>query len=565
MATKDRRPYETATTLDQAFLNECADNLCCQLEMICEIETPTGTIYVSDRNKYVGERFYEARVKFPVIERVLGEWLSNEVEFSTLRLEVNNADGEFNALMPGGADFGGWIGKQVIVKLGLREVGATYRTIFDGRVTEVGGFHRGVASFNVVARDRFDDLKVNIPPTVFTTASFPHLEGDKKGQGIPIVLGDWTTELINLAAVPGIVVNGANPTVYDTHIDNVQCWVAANDLTSLDTTAVYLKRGTGVFLMAAADIVNLSRGGAEFEVIQQGATLIDGSPYEFSSGDQFFVKCLGPSLSGARDNIVSQARWLLEEMGGLTAGAFDASWGTYQSKATPAESAIANIKARVWIQESVKLFDYVSSMLEQVRLEPYINANRILAINALHFEEWDASPSFDVNNWDVERESFEPTLDERNNFNRAQGAYGFEPIVNENARLTPWFNNAAAVTQAGRALSKVVVFPNLMTPSDVDAQLKAILRLSSAYGELVGMNLTWRALLLELGDFVAIKVNIGSSSFAGVPAMVRRVAYDPKGFKIPITVWSMQMVPFGSWSPGYAGIVGGQTATIDQE
>ena len=70
MATADRKPYETATVLDQDFLDDCHDNLTNQLEVIVDIDTPTGTIYLSDRNKYVGSTFYEARLKFPIISEI---------------------------------------------------------------------------------------------------------------------------------------------------------------------------------------------------------------------------------------------------------------------------------------------------------------------------------------------------------------------------------------------------------------------------------------------------------------------------------------------------------------
>ena len=82
--TSDRRPYLTATTLDQAFLDEAHGNETNALEMICEIFAPSDTIYASDLNKYVGNRFYEALMKFPVITRTLGEYLSPALKFPSM-------------------------------------------------------------------------------------------------------------------------------------------------------------------------------------------------------------------------------------------------------------------------------------------------------------------------------------------------------------------------------------------------------------------------------------------------------------------------------------------------
>ena len=100
MSTSNRREYLTATALNQGVLDRCQDNLDNGVEMVVEVETPTGTIYASDRNKYVGTRFYEALTEFPVIKRSLGDWLSPEIEFSNLTVGVSNVDGRFNQFVP---------------------------------------------------------------------------------------------------------------------------------------------------------------------------------------------------------------------------------------------------------------------------------------------------------------------------------------------------------------------------------------------------------------------------------------------------------------------------------
>jgi len=40
MSGKDRRPYLTASVLDQALLDACADNFETKIEMVLEIEKP---------------------------------------------------------------------------------------------------------------------------------------------------------------------------------------------------------------------------------------------------------------------------------------------------------------------------------------------------------------------------------------------------------------------------------------------------------------------------------------------------------------------------------------------
>ena len=186
-------------------------------------------------------------------------------------------------------------------------------------------------------------------------------------------------------------------------------------------------------------------------------------------------------------------------------------------------------------------------------------------ISSLHLDEFEASPSFDLKAWDMERDTLVPKIDERNNFNRAKGTFNFLPNRNEDFQETAVFKNEAAITQANREISKRVVFPNLYEEATVIDQLSEILRIASGYIEHINVTLTWRSMLLDIGDFVKINVDIQGTQFEDVPALIRDIGYDPDGMKIPVKLWSFQMLPFPGHSPGFAGITGGSTATIVQE
>lgn len=619
--------------------------------MICEIETPTGTIYASDRNKYVGGTFYEALLVLPTIGRTVGEWLSPELQFSTLQLELSNVDGRFNKFLPGGASYGGWIGKTVTVKIGLAEQAATYTTIFAGTITDVGGFKRTVKSVVVIARDNYDKVNVSFPSVTMTEAAYPKIEAKNVGKLLPVIYGDWTvaTEPVP-ASVPGFVVNGNDPLVtfqdkpvaavagaiwtvvdhdFDANdpvqlttsgtlpspfslattyyvkqildIDNitlsatpgganivasggsgdhriiadpaatrrqVHCAVASNSLYVLYPDQIYLKRGSSYYAAPAADITILGLNN-EFKLTQNTGNLwVDGVAYLYESGDEFYCKLKGEFLpDGASyfDNIVSQAKHILKTYGGLTDPDFDTSWATYRDKASPAQSAISTFKSRVWIGEATPVMTYALSMLEQVRLEAFIDRNLKLKINPLHFEDWDASPAFTVRNWDVVKDSFNTSIDEKNNFNAGQGVFNYLPDVGENAYATAVFQNPDAIGQVGKRIAKEVVFPNLYEQPVVEDQLAEILRLASATFEIVTSSLTWRATLLDIGDFVLVNVQIGSAIFDNIPAMIREIGYDPAGLQIIVKLWSLAMMPFPGYVPGYAGTKGGYSATIVQE
>lgn len=621
--------------------------------MVVDIESPSGTIRASDRNKYVGGVFYEALLNFPVIGRTVGEWLSSDLQFSTLTLELSNVDGRFNNFLPEGADFGGWIGKSVEVRVGIAEASATYTTVFKGRVTDVGGFKRSTKSITVIARDVHDSLNVAFPNLAFSEAAYPKIEVKNIGKLIPVIYGDWTIHTDpDPAAIPAFTLNGNDPEVHfkdvafdadagtDTFtavnhdLDNndkvqvsstgtlpapllaattywvinstedtfqlstvmagaainittagtgnhnfiadpsvakadVQLRISENDLVLFDSTNVYLKRGDIFDLVPAADVYNIGAGNKTFSVKQNTANLwvtTDAGlvAYLYEESDIFYVRVKGKTLGGYEDNLVWQARDILMTYGLLPSGDFDANWSTYRDKSTPAQSSISTIRSRIWIQEAKPAMTYALQLLEQVRLEAFLSIDLKVKLNSLHFEDWNASPTFVVKNWDVEKDSFKTSTDERNNFNRAQGFFNFLPSSGENSLKTKIWKNPAAITQMGKAVSKMIEFPNLVELSDVEYQVKEIIRLASSSFEVVDTNLTWRSLLQDIGDFVLVDVKIGSAIFDNVPAMVRDVGYDPAGLKRPIRLWSLMMVPFPGYVPGYTGTVGGYNATITE-
>lgn len=580
MGTSDRRPYLSASALNQSLLNECQDNLTNKLEMICTIEDvgdPSRTLYLSDRAKYVDGTFYYPRVVFPIVDRTIGDWLSNQIEFSSLQLTINNADQEYNDIMPGGSAYAGFIGKRVTVKVGLAEVGATYTTIFSGTVTEVAGFSRDTSSFKITARQDFEKVNITIPQSVFINDDWSDIEESFIGLGMPIVYGDWTINLRPEAPeVPAYPVNGndvlvnaslGDPNAGDTAL---RCVISSTPIKTLDIASITLLRGDTYYIFDSSDIAIVGGSNNQAFDITQKNLLIDGNPWIYETSDEIYVKCQGIDLSGYDDNIVAQAKDMLIRFSSLTSGDFDSSWATYQSKASPAESAISTIKSRVWIQEAVGVLEYVASMMEQVRLEPYVNRDNKFALSSLHFDDFVAVPSFTVKNWDIIRGSFEPKTDDGNNFNRSSADYSFSPINGQNRYSTPIYRNQAAIDQAQREISKIVVFPNLYIQNDVITQLKEVLKLASAYSEIITMQLTSRAFLLELGQDVRLDVSIGSVDFVNVSepvtGKIRSIGYDPAGLVIPVTVWSFQLVPFpGSEKAGLSGIVGGSTATIIQE
>jgi hypothetical protein len=116
----------------------------------------------------------------------------------------------------------------------------------------------------------------------------------------------------------------------------------------------------------------------------------------------------------------------------------------------------------------------------------------------------------------------------------------------------------------GIEISKLIKFPNLYVETDTVNQIKEIIKLASAAYEHVQVNLTWRSLLLDIGDFVSLDVKIGSTIYDSIPCMIREIGYDPEGIKLPVRLWSFQVVPFPGFA-GASGSVGGSNASITEE
>lgn len=615
----------------------------------CFASSANGLIRSSDRNIFVGSRFYEARTIFPVITRTVGEWLRPTVEFSSINFVLNNVDGKFNDILPGGKYHDGFINKGVNIKIGLRDVLSTYISIFNGYVSDSGGFKRDISKISFVARDRFESLNINFPKNRFTLNNFPRMDRDSLNKPIPIIYGDYinnvetegnipTTitnlldpEIFNQKEIPVSIYNGSPalfeiennyfdegdkirfnttgnlPSPLNTSSDyyirnltgdtfrvsstpsgslintsggdgehnaitqtlrNVLCVIADNPLKELKKDSVFLARSEAYYLMKEADITNIGSNNNSFEVIQNsGATKIEGENFLFSDGDKFLVKVHGKDLGAYSSNIVEQARNLITSYGNIFSSEFDTNWNTYRSKSTPAKSAIANIKSRIWIAEEKNLLEYALSLLEQVRIELFISKDLKLKLNANHPEDWPKQPPFRITNFDIEKDSCSVSIDDRNNFNRVGGFYDFNPNTGENSKKTRILKNQAAIDQAKKDISKAIEFPNLYIETDVKNQIIEILKLSSSYSEIIDLSLTTRALLYDIGDFVRMNVKIGSTIWNDVPMMIRQISYDPR-LKLDIKLWSFQMVPFGNpngWNPNYIGIVGGDTATIIEE
>lgn len=617
MGTSDRRPYLTATTLNQELLDQCQDNLTNRLEMICVItgfDDPYGTIVLSDRSKYIRlpgysyHRFCEPRATFPIINKSIGDWLSNQLEMSSCDIEINNSDGKYNELFPGGIHYNGFINRVVEILVGIGEEGSNYRRIFKGKITKTGGYERSKKSFKIHAMNRFDSLNVNIPENVFLKDEFPYLDDDTEGKAIPIIYGDHTVNLrkINVtdpadyliklykeaSQIPAFVINGKDPLVNksievpgtgepDPNAGDspVICVISQTALLFLDVNSVILSRAESNYIFDSGDITILPGTDNRSISITQRNLMVgtEGTdPWIYESGDEIFVSVFGKEFGAYNStNPVQQVKDLLMTYApGLVEADFGGGWDYWSSFCH-----VKPMRSRIWLQDTQKLLEYCLSVFEQLRLEIYIDKDDKLSIHGMYFESFIPSPTYAIKNWDLIKDSLNPRLDDTAIFNAAHADYGFCPAKNENLFSTPIYKNELAITQMGNKISKLIIFPNLYIEVDVVYHLTEMLRLAP-YIEYLECSLTSRSMLLDIGDQISLNIDIGGISFTTyydvdgyetlfndkVTGIVRRIGYDPKGLSIPVKIWLLQMVSFsGSLKTDVVGKVTGYDIAITQE
>lgn len=594
MGSVDRRPYERlGATFSQSLLNECSGNLTNKLEMVCIIQDVGQSgidLYLSDRAKYMkllggeGETFFDPRVTFPQINRTIGDFLDNTLELSSLQITVNNADGFFNTIMPGGDLYNGFINKVMVIQIGIGEDGSNYRTVFYGQITKVGGFARDLKSFQLTAKNKFEFLNINFPNQYLLTSEFPYLDESLEGTALPVILGDWTVNLRRIApSIPGFVVNGKDPLVNKSITDedgnpnpnvgsaDILVLLSINPLSYVNTDKVVLVRGDKAYAIPPSDITIMPGLDNRSIVIDQKGFNVEDEIFIYEDGDIFFFEVKGTSFEPGVNigNPIRQAKWLLQYYPEVTESELDSSWASFITKLET-----KGWRTRCWIQDQQPLFEYVNSLLEQIRVESFINNENKLALSSLWFEDFQPSPSFYLNNWDIIKGTLKPRLEDRNVFNSAKAEYGFDPSITANRFGTAQYSNETAVTQMGSKIAKLVTYPNMFEEAHVIENMTEILRLVP-YVEFIECTLTPRSIALELGQQIGLKLSIGGFNLVDkfgvvyndiVTGIVRNIGFDPQGMSIPVKIWMLQMVSFpGSLKNDVVGKIAGYNIPITKD
>lgn len=534
------------TSITQKYLNSCAEGLEFNFVTIVDIKAKEP-IRIADKNIYVDGKFYENRIKTPKVVRSIGEFLSPSVRFSSLKLDVSNVDGAFNAYLPGGINFPQLSKAFVTVSLGVEGLESSFFPIFEGKVEPIGGVRRDAKKITLSIKDSFESLNVEIPEKTFTKHAYPQMDENELGKRVPIVLGSWDGDKPELKAAVCNQLELIDNNGEVREEQNVKCVVSLNPLLAID--AVYLQKGDDLHLISLED-VRPSPDRNAFEIKQNGSTTLsledEDKPYTYSKSDKFLVK-----IRENTTNIVDQAKFLIET--------FCPDKLLYDSQSWEYARAKLNyISSRVAIDKPKKIINYVLSLLEQGRCELFVSKELKLKLSCLHLDALPL-PKHTLTNWDIEKDTLKIGSDDKTSFNVSQGFYAYAPAANGNTLSTSLYQNKLSVEQIGE-VSKAVEMPNLY--QGAEHELVEILKISSSFREEITLNASLRSLLLDVGDMVYLRVKIGAIEYKDTVCQVREIGLD-KDYRLPIKLLSFQMCPYKGYQPNYPGTAGGITASIE--
>jgi hypothetical protein len=531
--------------------------------------TRTWTIRFADRPKFVGNDFYEGRASFPQVKKTIGDLLAPTLQFSQFEVVLANMDGFYNAYLTSGVSYFSFIGSVLQIKIGLRDVAASFLTIFTGIVPDQGGFTVARESITIRANDRFDELNIKPNLPFINDTDFPSAPTDVLGKVIPFVLGDWSvgfnvnTYQSQISVDDGFgvqtYVKVASPNsfyggVIGYYVGGGGFVFSIGSYTPDNATAIYIKRGDA--LMHCNSTLTPANTAGYWSIGVSSLANIDGialTPYAYQSGDVAVINIKVPYTGTSYSNIIQIAQEILVTLGGLTyATDFDStSWAALKAKSSPASADFTTIKARVWIGANDKnILEIVLSLLEQVRVEMFVDRNNMIALRALHPDEFTAQADLvRIEQVEINEESATSKADELTFFNQAQINYGFTSITDKTMLTTGQKANLTSISKSGKRVIKGIDCPNLYVEADVLYQLIEFLRFYSTGLTFIEAEVCWVHLLRELGSLVGLNYSIGSIDYANAPMQIRDYAINLANGSILLKLLSFANFPYTGYAP----------------
>ncbi len=571
--SRDRRRnvYLEATTLNQTMLDESFRGGENQIECVGVLTKTVGvttyTLRFADRPKYVGNDFYEGRARFPIVKRTLGELQSPSLQFSQLEVQLANMDGFYNVYLDSGASYFSFIGASLEIKLGLRDVSGSFVTIFEGVIPEEDGFSVSRELLTVRANDSFTNLNKKSPLPYINATDFPSAPEDSIGKIIPMVLGDWEAGY-NVTADAAVYQVQESAVTKNVRVDT------PNGLYG-GTIGYYVGGGNFVFSIGSytpdtISDVHIKRGNyllkANFNATPQNTagywsvdvtSLVESDnvgaiTYVYQNGDVALIKVKVPYAVGDYSNPIELAEQILFTLGDLSSGDLDStSWTALKTKSTPAQSDFTTLNARLWIADQTDtVLGLVLSLLEQFRVEMFVDANGKLKLSTLHPEDFPDPDDCDrIEQIELDEESVKIKADERTFLNQAYINYAFTPATKKTELTTVQKKNQNSIDKSGKVVAKIIDCPWIYVESDAVYQLIEFVRLYSAGLKYIECTTAWVHILRDLGNFVSFNYSIGSLDYDNKPMQIRDVGIDPSNGSVQFRLLSFANFGYANYAP----------------
>lgn len=579
-----------------------------------EVESGKMTIRVSDRPKYVGQLFYQGRAELPRIERKLPPLLTTQLSFSELELSLNNCDGAYNKFLIGGVYYTPFVGSEVSLYVGLRDVSPTYFPVFRGTVHSEGGMERSRDKITLRAREFFEYFNTKIPFPKITKEEFLTAPDDVIGKLIPVCLGDWSYGITfdDSAVTTSVDTGGAEQVQVRTKTTQAieggakGFYVGGNyfliGIGSLGGNSInfqtiedcLIKRGDYYLKTSFRSTAEVTGNGYWAVWVNGLIRDSDGAtvPYFYSSGDVAIIKVKSSfqktsAFEPEDANPVHMTRVFLyacalalnldfawDDNESTTKPRFSHNWNIIANKgnpsivlangklpaipATPNTPAASNmydgVKMRIWLgDENINVFEYAIGLLRQVRCDLFVNKNRQIDLITQHWEDVPTLESMrHIEQVHVLEDTMNPQLDRRNTFTAANATYAYAPALDGASKKTRKFYNSTAQDKL-KETAKTIELPNLYIEANATDQLKEMIRLYSALTEEIVLSVAWVHLDVELGEWITLSFNVGSIKFEQVVCQVRSISIDPSGGSLELRLLSFGNFKLPNYTPENVG------------
>lgn len=263
----------------------------------------------------------------------------------------------------------------------------------------------------------------------------------------------------------------------------------------------------------------------------------------------------------ASTNVAFIARDLLQKFGGHNYGEFDLTWNNTARQ-------LAVMKSRIVFDKATNMITFINKLLNQYNTVFHLRFGRF-SLFWITFDNFVTTGKF-LGEKDIKEGSFKPSKEVNQYFNSLSATYGLRPAVNISL-TSDTYVSPAAVAFAGKEVTKVLDLPAIYRREDLDRMMPLFVKLSAPEPEFVEVTFGFRAIRLQMQDFIDLHFDGDVNCRTGqkesgrrynhVPCMIRKLSYDLGQMTVSMKVWSLGGTAFNGYDPA-GSTVGGDGDTV---